>query len=92
MDPKFAEQFHIAHPTPKYAALLAALPAWFVGSEERLVPLVELLCAEMSAAFRATGASAPRLHVCRHVCGLAHAGLLAACAVCSACRRFESCL
>ncbi len=57
MDPKFAEQFAIAHPTPKYAALLAGLPAWYVGSEERLVPLVELLCAEMSAAFRTTGAA-----------------------------------
>ncbi len=57
MDPKFREQFEIAHPSPRYAALLAAVPAWFVGAEERLIPLVELLCAEMCAAFRATGAA-----------------------------------
>jgi uncharacterized protein (TIGR01615 family) len=56
VDPKFKEQFEIAHPTPSYAALLDSVQPFFVGSEERLVHLVELLCAEMSAAFRGTGA------------------------------------
>jgi uncharacterized protein (TIGR01615 family) len=55
VDPKFKEQFEIAHPTPRYAELLEEVPACFVGSEERLVALVELLCSEMSAAFRGTG-------------------------------------
>ncbi len=55
VDPKFKEQFEIAHPTARYAALLDEVPACFVGTEERLVALVELLCSEMSAAFRGTG-------------------------------------
>jgi len=59
VDPKFREQFEIAHATPRYEAALAAAPADFVGTEERIVPLVELLCAEMSAAFRAAGATLP---------------------------------
>ena len=63
VDPKFREQFQIAHPSPRYEALLAAVPAWFVGSEERLIPLVELLCAEMSAAFRATGGGPSANHL-----------------------------
>ncbi len=59
VDPKFKEQFEIAHPTPRYAALLEEVPACFVGTEERLVALVELLCSEMSAAFRGTGGAPP---------------------------------
>ena len=55
VDPKFKEQFEIAHPTARYAALLDEVPACFVGTEERLVALVELLCSEMSSAFRGTG-------------------------------------
>ncbi|BDA42380.1 hypothetical protein COCOBI_03-2670 [Coccomyxa sp. Obi] len=59
VDPKFKEQFEIAHPTARYAALLDEVPACFVGTEERLVALVELLCSEMSAAFRGTGTTLP---------------------------------
>ena len=55
MDPQFKEQFEIAHPTERYTELLDALPAFFVGTEDRLVTLVELLCSEMSAAFQSTG-------------------------------------
>lgn len=55
VDPKFKEQFEIAHPTERYTELLDALPAFFVGTEDRLVALVELLCSEMSAAFQSTG-------------------------------------
>ena len=55
VDPKFKEQFEIAHPTERYTELLDALPAFFVGTEDRLVTLVELLCSEMSAAFQSTG-------------------------------------
>lgn len=60
VDPKFKEQFEIAHPTARYAALLDEVPPCFVGTEERLVALVELLCSEMSAAFRGTGALQPK--------------------------------
>ena len=55
VDPKFKEQFEIAHPTERYVELLEAVPAFFVGTEHRLVTLVELLCTEMSAAFQTTG-------------------------------------
>ena len=55
VDPKFKEQFEIAHPTERYAELLDAVPAVFVGTEHRLVTLVELLCTEMSTAFQTTG-------------------------------------
>ena len=59
MDPKFKEQFEIAHPTERYVELLDAVPAVFVGTEHRLVTLVELLCTEMSAAFQTTGELQP---------------------------------
>lgn len=59
VDPKFKEQFEIAHPTERYTELLAALPDFFVGTENRLITLVELLCSEMSAAFQTTGSVQP---------------------------------
>ena len=55
VDPQFKGQCEIAHPTERYGELLDALPAFFVGSEDRRVTLVELLCSEMSAAFQSTG-------------------------------------
>ena len=67
MDPKFKEQFEIAHPTERYVELLNALPAFFVGREDRLVSLVELLCSEMSAAFQTTGAAAAHSSSCFQV-------------------------
>lgn len=60
VDPKFKEQFEIAHPTERYSELLDELPAFFVGTEDRLVTLVELLCSEMSVAFQTTGVFLPR--------------------------------
>lgn len=45
VDPNFAAQFEVAHPSPRLAALLAALPPVFVGHQDRLVALVRLLCA-----------------------------------------------
>ena len=69
MDPKFKEQFEIAHPTERYVELLDALPAFFVGREDRLVSLVELLCSEMSAAFQTTGAAADHSLFCFQVRG-----------------------
>ncbi len=35
------------------------VPEEFVGTASRLVPLVQTLCAEMAAAFRASGATLP---------------------------------
>lgn len=55
VDPTFRDQFDIAHKTPRYAAVLEALPAVFVCHSSRIQALVELLCAEMSLAFHSTG-------------------------------------
>ncbi|KAK9830187.1 hypothetical protein WJX72_010189 [[Myrmecia] bisecta] len=52
VEPRFKEQFQIAHSTPAYDALLQAVPLDFVGTSTRLRALVELLCAEVAAAFQ----------------------------------------
>eukprot|EP00877_Chromochloris_zofingiensis_P013493 jgi/Chrzof1/8398/Cz03g09060.t1 len=59
IDPHFREQFQIAHPSARYASILEALPAAYVGPEDRIPPLVELLCWEMSLAFKAAGSLLP---------------------------------
>lgn len=59
MDPTFRDQFDIVHKTPRYAAVLQALPAVLVSHLSRIQALVELLCAEMSLAFHSTGTVLP---------------------------------
>uniref|UniRef100_A0A383VS09 Uncharacterized protein n=1 Tax=Tetradesmus obliquus TaxID=3088 RepID=A0A383VS09_TETOB len=59
VDPTFRDQFAIAHPSARYAAVLDSLPAVFVGPASRIPQLVELLCAEMSLAFHAAGIVLP---------------------------------
>ena len=49
----------MAHPTPRYAALLDSLPAEFCGAESRVEPLVQSLCAELKAAFEQTDTTLP---------------------------------
>lgn len=52
VDPFFREQFVIAHPTPRYRAILEFLPQVYVGETPRLTQLVTFLCSEMSLAFK----------------------------------------
>lgn len=59
VDPSFKEQFEIPQPTAAYAALLELVPAEFVGTSSRLIPLVQTLCAEMVASFEANGLTLP---------------------------------
>lgn len=59
VDPAFREQFEIPHVSTRYAAILAHLPRVFIGTEERVGPLVELLCSEIGAAFKLAGATLP---------------------------------
>jgi uncharacterized protein (TIGR01615 family) len=59
VDPRFREQFEIAHPTPRYERILAEVPAELVAPPERLSRAVELLCSEMALAFAATGTPVP---------------------------------
>ncbi len=58
-DPNFREHFAIPHPTDAYAATLTLLPDEFIGSSSRLVPLVQIMCAEMAASFEAKGLTLP---------------------------------
>lgn len=59
VEPRFRDQFVIAHPTPAYQALLEAVPQCFVGTMERLEAVVSLLCDEMAAAFKEQGLAIP---------------------------------
>jgi hypothetical protein len=59
VDPTFKDQFAITRPTPRYTAVLEALPAVFVCRIDQVRPVVELLCAEMSLAFHSTGIVLP---------------------------------
>ena len=59
VDPVFKDQFEIAKPTPRYAALLASLPDDFVGPMEHVIPLVSFLCSEIAAAFQEEGTLLP---------------------------------
>jgi len=59
IDPTFREQFIIAHPSPRYSAVLDALPPVFIGTPSKVQPLVEFLCSEMVTAFNAAGIVVP---------------------------------
>ncbi|KAL4436638.1 hypothetical protein ABPG75_003777 [Micractinium tetrahymenae] len=59
LDPRFREQFEIAHATPRYARVLAAVGPEVVSSQDRLNKVVELLCSEMARAFAETGTPLP---------------------------------
>ncbi|KAG2445135.1 hypothetical protein HYH02_008603 [Chlamydomonas schloesseri] len=56
---RFREQFLIAHPTRGYEQLLLALPVVFVGTLRRLDAVVEVMAAEVAAAFRQAGRPLP---------------------------------
>ena len=55
----FKDQFKIGQHTLQYQQVLDCLPDLFVGSANRLVPLVELLCSEMALAFKESGVTCP---------------------------------
>ncbi|KAG2448713.1 hypothetical protein HYH02_006069 [Chlamydomonas schloesseri] len=59
VDPELREQFEVAMPTPRYEALVAALPRVYVGAEERLPLVVEVLCDELALALRSKGLIIP---------------------------------
>jgi hypothetical protein len=59
IDPFFREQFEVPVASRRYASLVEALPAVYVGTQEHLIPLVELMCEEMSRAFLEAGSLLP---------------------------------
>lgn len=59
VDCAFKDQFKICQPTQHYSHLLWQLPDVFIGSANRLVPLVELMCTEIALSFKETGFTCP---------------------------------
>jgi len=59
IDPKFKEQFEIAHSTARYSRILSNVPAEAVASPERITKVVESLCTEMAFAFSEIGTPLP---------------------------------
>jgi len=59
VDPRFLDQFEIAHSTMRYACLLSAVPTNLVVTMPRLSEAVEILCAEMARAFSKVGTPLP---------------------------------
>ena len=58
-DPAFREHFQVSQATQRYAALLAAVPAAFVGPCHRLIAAARLLCKELQAEFTSKGLPPP---------------------------------
>lgn len=59
IDPRFKEQFEIAHTTPRYQHLLATVPVEVVAPPARIAEAVNILCAEMALAFNQCGVPLP---------------------------------
>ncbi|GJP64333.1 hypothetical protein CLOP_g21340 [Closterium sp. NIES-67] len=59
IDLDFRAQFQIARPTREYASALESTPLIFVGREERLAHLVEVVSGAMHGALRAQGMHIP---------------------------------
>jgi uncharacterized protein (TIGR01615 family) len=59
IDPRFKEQFEIAHTTPRYQHLLATVPVEVVAPPARIAEAVNILCAEMALAFHQCGVPLP---------------------------------
>lgn len=59
VDPKFLDQFEIAHSTMRYDCVLSEIPSAVVVSMGRLTEAVGILCEEMARAFQKTGTPLP---------------------------------
>lgn len=59
VEPFFREHFEIPHATATYRAVLAATPEVYVGTSAHLVPLLQLLCAQMKDCFDDNGLTLP---------------------------------
>lgn len=64
VDPRFKDQFQIAHSTERYAAVLAILDSEVVLPQDRLTKVVELLCNEMARSFQDCNATLPPWRQC----------------------------
>ena len=59
VDPCFKEQFEIPHVNARYASILADVPVSFIGTEEQVIAIVEIMSKEISRAFQQANATLP---------------------------------
>ena len=59
MEPRFKEQFQIAHSTHRYQGFLSVLPAEYVGTAEHLTLIVETISQAAAEAFQEQGMAVP---------------------------------
>lgn len=59
VDPSFRDAFAIAHPTPRYAAIVASLPQEAVAAPAILARVVSILAREMAKSFADNGSDLP---------------------------------
>lgn len=59
VEPRFREQFTIAHPTPAYEALLQSVPPCFVGPVANLEAVVKLMAEQIYSNFKLQGLPVP---------------------------------
>lgn len=59
VDLRFRDQFAIPVTTRRYTMLMALVPAVYVGREDRIAMVVEVLCYEMAKAFKTAGLVLP---------------------------------
>lgn len=77
MDPGFAEQFHVAAPTPRYAHVLRALPAVLVATAERTSRAATIVAFEMACMFKHQGIALPPWRCVDRVAGMWDVSLVA---------------
>lgn len=59
VDPCFREQFEIPHVSDRYTRILAEVPVSFIGTEEQVIAVVEVMSKEISRAFQEANATLP---------------------------------
>ncbi|KAL7176240.1 hypothetical protein ACSBR2_029732 [Camellia fascicularis] len=59
VDMDFRSQFDLARPTSAYSELSISLPSIFVGSEEKLMKIIPLLCSAAKQSLRESGLHIP---------------------------------
>ena len=59
VDPCFKEQFEIPHVNARYARILEDVPVSFIGTEEQVIAVVEIMSKEISRAFQQANATLP---------------------------------
>ncbi|KAF3440569.1 hypothetical protein FNV43_RR18853 [Rhamnella rubrinervis] len=59
VDIDFKSQFELARPTPAYKQLTDTLPSIFVGTEDKLIKIISILCSEAKQSLKERGLHLP---------------------------------